>query len=77
MPRLPRTSLAVVVAALERLGFVRVRTRGSHLVMARDRVGGCRVCVVPVHDELAVGTLRSILRRAGVTPDELVGALRS
>jgi predicted RNA binding protein YcfA (HicA-like mRNA interferase family) len=77
MPRLPRTSSAAVVAALERLGFVRVRTRGSHLVMARDRVGGRRVCVVPMHDELAAGTLRGILRQAGVTPDELVGALRS
>ena len=77
MPRLPRTSSASVIAALERLGFVRVRTRGSHLVMARGRLGERRVCVVPLHDELAVGTLRSVLRQAGVTPDELVEALRS
>jgi predicted RNA binding protein YcfA (HicA-like mRNA interferase family) len=29
-------------------------------------------CVVPLHKELALGTLRSILRQAGVTPEEFV-----
>jgi predicted RNA binding protein YcfA (HicA-like mRNA interferase family) len=35
MPKLPKVSGRRVVAALERLGFVRVRSRGSHVVMAR------------------------------------------
>jgi len=31
--------------------------------------------VVPLHDDLAIGTLRGILRQAGVTPDEFNAAL--
>jgi predicted RNA binding protein YcfA (HicA-like mRNA interferase family) len=38
----------------------------------RDRVAGC---VVPLHAELAVGTLRGILKQAGVTSDEFINKL--
>jgi hypothetical protein len=31
---------------------------------------------VPVHDEIAVGTLRGVLRQAGVSPDDFIAALR-
>lgn len=72
MPNLPRVSGAEVVRALERLGFVVARQRGSHIVMRRGWTG----CVVPNHRELKVGTLAGILKQAGVTPDEFVGSLR-
>lgn len=72
MPNLPRVSGAEVVRALERLGFVVARQRGSHIVMRRDSTG----CVVPNHRELKVGTLAGILKQAGVTPDEFIGSLR-
>ncbi len=76
MPRLPRTGSGKVIAALERLGFTRVRTKGSHLVMQRvDSTGRRLVCVVPLHDDIAVGTLRSVLRQGGVDPDEFIRAL--
>ena len=71
MPRLPRISGQEAVQILERLGFRRVRQRGSHVVMRRDDQG----CVIPLHKELAVGTLRGALRQAGVSPDEFVAAL--
>ena len=74
MPKLPRVAGRRVIAALERLGFVRVR--GSHVVMARSRPDvGRVVCVVPLHDEVAVGTLRGVLRQAGVSPDEFLASL--
>jgi predicted RNase H-like HicB family nuclease/predicted RNA binding protein YcfA (HicA-like mRNA interferase family) len=64
-----------VIVALERLGFVRVRSRGSHVVMARSRPGvGRVVCAVPLHNELAVGPLRGNLRQAGISADEFVGS---
>ncbi len=72
MPNLPRVSGAEVVRALERLGFVVARQRGSHIVMRRGSTG----CVVPNHRELKVGTLAGILKQAGVTPDEFIGNLR-
>jgi len=69
MPKqLPRVSGERAIAVLERLGFRRVRQRGSHVVLRRDDAG----CVVPLHKELAVGTLRSALRQAGVSPEEFI-----
>jgi predicted RNA binding protein YcfA (HicA-like mRNA interferase family) len=72
MPKLPRVSGAEAIRALERLGFIQVRQRGSHVVL--KRVGSERVtgCVVPLHVELATGTLRGILKQAGVTPEEFI-----
>lgn len=70
-PRLPRVSGEWAVRALERLGFHRARQRGSHVVLRR----GERGCVIPLHKELAVGTLRSALRQAGVTREEFLDAL--
>ncbi len=76
MPRLPRISGARAVATLERLGFARVRSRGSHVVMAKSTPAGKRItCVVPLHDELAIGTLRGILRQAELSPEEFINKL--
>jgi predicted RNA binding protein YcfA (HicA-like mRNA interferase family) len=61
-----------VVDALRRLGFESVRQRGSHVVMRRGEAG----CVVPLHQELKVGTLAGLLRQAQVSPDDLIGALQ-
>ncbi len=73
MPRLPRLSGARLIEILGQFGFHHVRTKGSHAVLrCRDRV-----CVVPLHDELAVGTLRGILRQAGIDPEDLRQALNS
>lgn len=72
MPKLPRVSGADVIRALERLGFAQVRLRGSHVVLKRITAQGAIGCVVPLHSELAVGTLRGILKQAGVTPEEFI-----
>ena len=70
MPKLPRVSGREAIRALERLGFEQVRQRGSHVVLKKRTPEGVIGCVVPLHQELAAGTLRGILRQAGVTPDE-------
>ena len=72
MPELRRVSGQEAIRALERLGFVQMRQRGSHVVLKKqtpeDEVG----CVVPLHRELAIGTLRSVLKQANVTPVEFM-----
>lgn len=72
MPKLPRVSGAQVVRALERLGFVKARQSGSHIIMRRDQTG----CVVPLHAELKVGTLAGVLRQAEVPTEDFIAALR-
>lgn len=68
MPKLPRTSGAAIVKALERLGFVKVRQSGSHVILRR----GTKGCVVPLHSEVKVGTLAGLLRQAEVSPEEFI-----
>ena len=72
MPKLSRVSGLEAIRVLERLGFVQVRQRGSHIILKRTTDFGEVGCVVPLHDELAVGTLRGILKQAGVSPEEFM-----
>ena len=67
-PALPQLSGAEVVRALGRAGFEQVSQRGSHL---KVRHPDGRMAIVPLHRELAPGTLRSILRQAGLSADQL------
>jgi len=71
MPELPLVSGQEALKALERLGFTFLRQRGSHAIMRR----GSRGCVVPMHSEIKRGTLRGVLKQAGVTDDEFKAAL--
>jgi len=75
MPKLRRVSGREAIRALERLGFVQVRQRGSHVVLKKKTPEGDVGCAVPLHRELAIGTLRGILRQARVTPDEFMANL--
>ena len=73
-PRLTPVSAEVTIKALKRLGFVQIRQTGSHVVLRKETSG--EGCVVPFHrGDLAIGTLRSILRQAGVTPEEFMNNL--
>ncbi len=75
MPELPILSGGEVIQALRKLGFARVRQRGSHVVLKKQTPTGEVGCVVPLHKELAVGTLRGILRQAQVDVDEFLRCL--
>jgi len=66
-PQLPVVSGSEAVRALGTIGFARVSRRGSH-VKLRNADG--RTVIVPLHRELAPGTLRSILRQADLSVDE-------
>ena len=71
MPKLPHISGAEAVRALERLGFIQVRQKGSHVIMRRGSAG----CVVPLHREIKIGTLAGALRQAGVSVEEFISKL--
>ena len=55
---------------LEAAGFAEVGQRGSHVKFANQLDGGTRTAIVPKHREIAGGTLRSVLRQAGLSEDE-------
>lgn len=69
MSFLPRISGRDVVKALGKVGYEVDRQRGSHIVL-RQIAHPHRRVTVPDHDEVARGTLRAIIRQAGLTVDE-------
>ena len=73
-PKLPRISGGETIHVLERLGFVVVRQRGSHVVLKKQDADSKEeiACVVLLHHELAIGTLRGILRQARVKPEKFM-----
>jgi predicted RNA binding protein YcfA (HicA-like mRNA interferase family) len=51
--------------------FVEVSQRGSHVKFAKTTTEGVRIAIVPHHSaDIPLGTLRSILNQAGLTPDD-------
>jgi predicted RNA binding protein YcfA (HicA-like mRNA interferase family) len=71
---LPVVSGRRAVAAFEKVGFVFSRQQGSHLMLinAERRM----TISVPNHREIRTGTLRTIIRQAGLTVNEFVELLR-
>ena len=67
MGRLRRFSGREVCQLLERHGFVEVRRRGSYAVMQRRREDTTDTVPVPMHSELKIGTLASIIRQSGLS----------
>jgi predicted RNA binding protein YcfA (HicA-like mRNA interferase family) len=55
---------------LEKAGFTLIHQRGSHVKFVRKSEHEVRTVMVPNHREVKVGTLRSILRHAGLTVGE-------
>ena len=68
MSKLPMVSGQDCVKALEKIGFYFKRQEGSHIVLRRD--DPFSQVIVPNHRELDRGTLRAIIRQAGMSLDE-------
>ena len=66
MPLRP-LSFRQVDRRLKAAGFVPAATHGSHVKYLAREPGQTAIVIVPHHREIAVGTLRSILRQAGLT----------
>jgi predicted RNA binding protein YcfA (HicA-like mRNA interferase family) len=73
MPALPVLSGRKVVRAFERIGWKVARQRSSHIIMVKE--GEIVSLSIPDHKEVAKGTLRSLIRAAGITVEEFVSVL--
>ncbi|HDZ69243.1 MAG TPA: type II toxin-antitoxin system HicA family toxin [Phycisphaerales bacterium] len=62
-----------VIKAFEKLGWDVARQRGSHIILTKE--GHIATLSVPNHSEVARGTLRSLIARAGITLEEFLKAL--
>jgi predicted RNA binding protein YcfA (HicA-like mRNA interferase family) len=66
MPKLPLISGKELVKAFKKIGYVLDHQTGSHMILRQQHTPYRRL-VIPNHKELAKGTLRAIIRQAGIT----------
>lgn len=74
MSKLPVVSGRDAVRVFGKLGYLLDRQNGSHMIL-RNEASPFRRLTVPDHRTIAKGTLRSLIREAGLTVDEFVGLL--
>jgi predicted RNA binding protein YcfA (HicA-like mRNA interferase family) len=74
VPALPVISGAQCVTALAKLGYQRVRQKGSHV---RLECSGLNPVTIPLHPTLDRGTLRAILRTCKISPEEFQTLLKA
>jgi predicted RNA binding protein YcfA (HicA-like mRNA interferase family) len=74
MQKVPLLSGREVVRVFSRLGWDVARQRGSHIILVKE--GHIATLSVPDHHEVARGTLRSLIARAGLTIEEFLNALK-
>lgn len=74
MSKLPVVSGKQACKALEKSGYLADHQTGSHIIL-RNQEPPYRRLTVPNHKELAKGTLRAIIRQAGITVEEFIELL--
>jgi len=72
--KLPLLSGHEVVKVFERLGWEIARQKGSHIILVKE--GHIATLSVPDHKEVAKGTLRKLIARAGITVGEFLEVMR-
>ena len=75
MPKLPVISGMEAVKALSKISYEVDHQTGSHLILRHKEVPHRRL-TVPNHKEISKGTLRAIIRQAGLTRDEFLDLLK-
>ena len=75
MPKLPSVSGERVIRAPKRAGFVQLRQKGSHVSLEKRAADQVFKTVVPMHSEIAKGTLSDVLKQCGLKPEEFVALL--
>jgi predicted RNA binding protein YcfA (HicA-like mRNA interferase family) len=75
MPKMPRISGKEMLKILSLFGFVVIRQKGSHVVLKKQTNNGELGTVVPMHKELAEGTIRGILKQAKIGIEDFIKAL--
>jgi len=76
MPALRKVSGRELVKILcNKFGFIAKKQKGSHVVLVKEYEHGKVGCVVPLHGELKIGTLKGILKQACISGEEFADAM--
>jgi predicted RNA binding protein YcfA (HicA-like mRNA interferase family) len=73
MPDVPLLKPREVMKAFRKLGWDVARQKGSHIILTKE--GHIATLSIPDHPEVARGTLRALIARAGLTIEDFLAAL--
>ncbi|MGC9995625.1 MAG: type II toxin-antitoxin system HicA family toxin [Terriglobia bacterium] len=73
MPPVPLLRPREVVRAFQKLGWEEARQRGSHIILTKR--GHVATLSIPNHPQVARGTLRALIAKAGLSVEEFLAAL--
>lgn len=80
MPKSPVVSGFLLVKVLGSLGYTILRQRGSHVQLSKNTPSGEHRITIPLHDEIAKGTLNDIVTKVSqwncITKEDLFYLLR-
>ena len=68
MHKLPSVSGKKTIRSLNKMGFIIIRQRGTHVFMQREETS----ITVPLHNPIKKSTLKSVLNQAGVSLEEFL-----
>jgi predicted RNA binding protein YcfA (HicA-like mRNA interferase family) len=74
MPGLPAISGRKTVDAFEKAGWQLTRREGSHIILTK--AGVPTILSIPDHREVRRGTLRSLIRKAGLSVEEFLALMQ-
>lgn len=74
MPSVPVLRPGEAIRAFEKLGWHVARQRGSHIILTKP--GSVITLSIPNHDEVARGTLRALISKAGVSLEDFLAKVR-
>lgn len=72
--KLPLLSGREVAKVFEKQGWEVARHKGDHIILVKE--GHIATLSIPDHKEVAKGTLRELIARAGITVEEFLGAMK-
>ena len=73
MPSVPILRPREVISAFAKLGWTVARQTGSHIILTKP--GHIATLSVPNHPTVARGTLRALIRAAGLSPEEFLSVV--
>ncbi len=77
MSKLPQVSGKNIIKALEKINFVIVRQRGSHIKLTRTVEGQIQTVIIPNHKVIKKGTLRNgILKPINLSIEDFIKLLK-
>jgi predicted RNA binding protein YcfA (HicA-like mRNA interferase family) len=74
MPPIPLLRPREVIKTFEKFGWQVARQKGSHIILTKH--GHIATLSIPNHPQVARGTLRSLIGKAGVTAEEFSEAAK-